>query len=65
MKRSEAIKHLKMETDNWLSNPIDMYECDLIIQCLERLGMLPPEYNANEGSGIKRSCMVNEWEPEE
>jgi len=40
---------------------------EIVLNRIEKEGMLPPEYNMNEGSGKYKipSCYTNEWEPED
>ena len=43
MKRSEMLKLLKEETDNWMSPQPDNHELEMILSVLEREGMQPPQ----------------------
>lgn len=62
MKRSEALKKLKLETENWMSNPPDIDELNLILITLENLGMMPPQYiYTHDGFTMCK----NAWEDEE
>lgn len=54
MKRSEALKILKKETDNYLGNKLDINELNYILITIEEIiGMLPP------------NLTTNEWDPED
>jgi hypothetical protein len=66
MKRSEMLKLLEEETKNWMTNPPDRIELNLILITLEQAGMVPPEIQSN--IYLRSECdyaWVNEWEPEE
>lgn len=71
MKRSEillklqrfySIKHIMVEQNYITPNEF----MDQVLQLVEELGMSPPQYNQNEGSGEFGipSYYVNEWELE-
>lgn len=70
MKRSEMLMILndaviKSGISEKLYNHVD--QLDYVLTKLEESGMIPPEYNVNEGSGEYNipSYYVSDWEPED
>jgi hypothetical protein len=60
----ETILHSQRQD---LNNGSDRQDAEAILDRLEDLGMLPPEYNVNEGSGAYKipSYYINDWESED
>lgn len=66
MKRSEAIKKIYDFLITYEDCQITEDTAGDVLTLVERFGMLPPEYNLNEGSGKYNipGYYENEWEPE-
>lgn len=77
MKRSEMLKRMKEEYNNWLSYGLEDHEIEWILSFLEREGMLPPPYFDKEDLQLKKDDPdyfnerlyfgyegIRKWEPE-
>lgn len=65
MKRSEAIKRLKEETDNWCSSSLSLDEINLILVTIEDMGMSPPDFDCTVFTWNEGLIRPPVWEPEE
>ena len=69
MKRSEFLKELYKEVDNFLLDSNNENLVDFIVTKCEEMGMLPPIYKKfiaveSEYATHQSHDFVNEWEPE-
>lgn len=66
MKRSDLIKKIKIDTDNFLSHPIEAHEIGWILDICERAGMKPPKRKVSGVVGpLGGNVYRNRWEPED
>lgn len=71
MKRSQMLKEIKLELEQWHQPIPSDTVLSLILQAAENAGMIPPDYERVEyvvppqSKGIERiRVRVYEWEPE-
>jgi len=67
MKRSDMVAGIREIIEDFLEDHMPSFVAENVLTFIEDKGMLPPDYNVNEGSGKFQipSSYVHEWEPED